>query len=293
MASSQRANILRKRARDKRDEAVRELDAAHSLWDLIAVELDRQIYVQSTSKAGMARLLGCTSAHVTRLLKGTRHLTPENAVKLDEAWQLRGLLSHLVAHALARPEDAWLPSLAAYEKRALRIRTWDLGTIPGLWQTPEYASALFGQAYSAGLLKHVDKALARRMERQTNVWDRDDPPRVSAFISWMALESLVGSRDIMRGQFEHLLSLSERPGVSIRVVGREPGWHVGHDGGCQLMTVGGGDVAFAEATGAVGNIFLAPRRVEHYARRLETMGDIAYDVAATRAAIEEVMNRCG
>ncbi|RFU43572.1 hypothetical protein DZF91_00325 [Actinomadura logoneensis] len=272
---------------------MRDLDAAHSLWDLIAVELDRQIYVQSTSKAGMARILGCTPGHVTRLLRGTRRLTPENAVKLDDAWELRGLLSHLVAHALARPEDAWLPSLAAYEKRALRIRTWDLGTISGLWQTSEYAAALFGQAYSAGLLKDVDKALTSRMERQTNVWGHDDPPRISAFISWMALESFVGSPEIMRGQFEHLLDLGGRPGVSIRVVGREPGWHIGHDGGCQLMTVGGGDVAFAEATGAVGNIFLAPRRVEHYARRLETMGDIAYDVSATRAVIEEVMNRCG
>ncbi|GAA4235864.1 hypothetical protein GCM10022254_44100 [Actinomadura meridiana] len=128
----------------------RTLDPARSLWDLISVELRRQIYAQSTSQARISEHLDCTRSHVTRLVNGTRRLSPTHATILDNLWQLRGLFTHLVAHALARPDDDWLTSLAAYEATATRIRTWDLGAIPGLWQTPDYARATFETSARGG-----------------------------------------------------------------------------------------------------------------------------------------------
>jgi len=219
-------------------------------------------------------------------VNGSRHLSPEHAGILDSAWNLRGLFAHLVAHAVARPDDDWLPSLAAYEARATRIRTWDLGVIPGLWQTEDYARAMFERAYAAGLLKDVDAAVATRMERQAAVWERAELPRVSAIVSWMALTASPGSGELMAAQLAHMLALSERPGVSVRIVGQDAGWHIGHDGSCQLLTVGA-DVAFAEAPGMVGRLVLDPERVERYARRIEQVSDLALTTAESRTAVEE------
>lgn len=265
------------------------LDAARSIWDLVAVELRRQIYVQSTSQARVAELLGCSRSHVTRLVGGTRHLNPHHAMILDDTWRLERLFTHLIAHALARPDDDWLTSLAAYEASASRLRTWDLGIIPGLWQTPDYARATFERAHAAGLLDDVDRALERRLERQAAVWEKGDMPRVSALLSWVVLSSPVGGTRVMRDQLAHLLALAERPGASVRVVGRHVGWHIGHDGSFQLLTVGS-DVAFAEAPGMVGHLVLDPDRVERYAQKMEEINDLAWPAAETYTAIEKAMD---
>lgn len=288
MAHPQKPVTQQKPTIGQREHKRRTLDPARSLWDLIAVELRRQIYVQSTSQVRISEHLDCSRAHVTRLANGTRRLSPKHAAILDNLWQLRGLLTHLVAHALARPDDDWLTSLATYEATATRIRTWDLGAIPGLWQTPDYARATFERAHAAGLLTDVETALATRLERQTAVWDRPAPPRVSAILSWMALVSAPGDGRIMAAQLAHILALAERPGVSVRIVGQHMGWHIGHDGSCQLLTVGA-DMAFAEAPGMVGRLVLDPDRVERYARRMEQISDLASNTVDSRKVIEEAM----
>ncbi|MFP3968460.1 DUF5753 domain-containing protein [Actinomadura fulvescens] len=218
-------------------------------------------------------------------------MSPDHAAKLDAAWRLRGLFTHLVAHALARPDDDWLPSLSAYETRATLIRTWDLAFVPGLWQTPEYARTIFALAHDAGLQVDAERALQARLERQAAVWERADAPRVSAVLSWVVLRSAPGGdADVMRGQLAHLLALSERPGVSVRVMGEHTGLNVGHNGAFQLLTVGGGDVAFTDAPG-VGHLTLDPDRVSRYVRRFEKVNDLAWSADESRTTIEEAMAR--
>ncbi|MFC5184982.1 DUF5753 domain-containing protein [Actinomadura harenae] len=266
------------------------LDPSRSLWDLIAVELERQIYEKSTSQAGVAKILGCDRSTVTRVLSGVRRMAPEHAATLDTAWNLRGLLGHLVAHALARPDEDYMPAFAEYEARATRIRSWGTAFIPGLWQTPEYARATLEAAWSAGLLDDVDKALATRLDRQKRVWGSDDPPRITAIIAWTVLRTQAGGNDVMAAALAHMLELAQRPGVSVRIVPEEAGLHVGHDGPFQLLTVGS-DVAFTDAPGTIGHLFLEPSRVEQYARRMERISDIAWTAGESVAAIEQGMGR--
>ncbi|GAA4235863.1 hypothetical protein GCM10022254_44090 [Actinomadura meridiana] len=120
------------------------------------------------------------------------------------------------------------------------------------------------------------------------MWDRPNPPRVSAVLSWMTLATAPGDGQIMAGQLAHILTLVERPGVSVRVVGQHMGWHIGHDGSCQLLTVGA-DMAFAEAPGMVGHLVLDPDRVERYARRMEQISDLASNTVDSREMIEKAM----
>ncbi|MFC9971655.1 DUF5753 domain-containing protein [Spirillospora sp. NPDC127200] len=271
---------------EKMDQAGRPLDPARSLWDLIAVELRRQIYVNSTSQAGVARLLDCTRSHVTRLVTGSRHMTPKYATILDQEWGLRNLFTHLVAHAYARPEDDWLTSLSSYEASATSHHLWSLNVVPGLLQTPAYARAQLEEGRIAGLLPNVDKALKERLTRQAAVWDRSDSPRVTVVLSWIVLMSVAGGPQVMREQLAHLLELGERPAVSVRVVGQHAGVHVGSDGAFKLLTVGK-EMAFAEAPGRQGRLVLDPERVQEYTRRFERINDLAWSVAESREAIEK------
>jgi hypothetical protein len=104
---------------------------------------------------------------------------------------------------------------AAAEEKATLLRMWGLLVVPGPLQTREYAHAMF---LAGGLDK--DEAAEQtdlRVRRHAKV-DGSDAAHVTALIYAPVLDFLVGTPDIMIGQLEHLLGLSQRHNVVIQVV---------------------------------------------------------------------------
>lgn len=269
------------------------LDRLRSLWDVIAGELRRQIYLHSTNPAEVAKLLDVDRSTVSRLINGKLHLRPDHAAVLDAAWKLDGLLFYLVSHASARPEDNWLPALSQYEADASRHRQWSVTVVPGLWQTPEYARACFQEAYKARTLDDVDEAMETRLARQVAVWDRPVPPRIAAIISWSVLRYRVGTDEVMRAQLAHIRDLCDRPGVSLRIVPERAGIHVGHDGDFKILTVGTAEVSYAETAGMLGALHLEAEKVEGYARRWDRLSDLAWPLDESLGWIDNEMSAYG
>lgn len=104
---------------------------------------------------------------------------------------------------------------AAAEEKATLLRMWGLLVVPGPLQTRDYAHAMF---LAGGLDK--DEAAEQtelRVRRHAKV-DGSDAAHVTALIYGPVLDFLVGTPDIMIGQLEHLLGLSQRHNVVIQVV---------------------------------------------------------------------------
>lgn len=55
------------------------------------------------------------------------------------------------------------------------------------------------------------------MHRQS-ILDRDDPPIIWALLDEGVLHRPIGSSDLMRAQLEHLLTMADRPSVTIQIV---------------------------------------------------------------------------
>ncbi|MBW8482969.1 helix-turn-helix domain-containing protein [Actinomadura parmotrematis] len=268
---------------------MRELDPARSLWDLAALEVSRQRYWASLTITAFAELIGCDRSTVSRIESGGLRLSLQIAAAIDETFAARGLFTCLVGHASARREGNWMPGLADYEKRASRIRMWEPTLVPGLMQTPAYGRAVLEAAEKAGLLTDVEGELELRMARQRAVWEREGgAPRMSAVVSWAVLELPVGGPGVMHDQLAHLLALSERPRVSVRVVPKSAGAHTGHDGPHKLLSVGGRDVAFSDGADW-GGLVLDLERVERFALRCEQIGDLAAPVDRSREMITRAM----
>lgn len=53
----------------------------------------------------------------------------------------------------------------------------------------------------------------------------------------------------MRAQLTHLVESAQRPDITIRVVPRSVGAHVGRDGSFKIVTVDGREVVYAAAHG--------------------------------------------
>ncbi|MFI0410708.1 helix-turn-helix domain-containing protein [Actinomadura sp. 3N508] len=261
------------------------LDPDRSMWDYIAVELRKERRARGVSGAALARLIGRDRSIVSRIESGRIPMQLDHAEIIDREWSLERRFTRLVKFAKERKDDEWrLGDLAEQEARATRVRLWEIGLVPGLLQTPDYARAVF----SVGLVRNLDEAVQTRLDRQAAVFNREQPPEVSVILNWVVLEQPVGPSAIMREQLGHLLELSNLPHVNVRVLEKSAGVHVGYDGMLELLTVDARDIAYADAPHG-GGLVTDPKDVQDFEVRYDRIGHIAAPIGPSRAVIQQAM----
>jgi hypothetical protein len=114
----------------------------------------------------------------------------------------------------------------ALEDIATEIRTWQLSFVPGLLQTPDYARALAVGNGAWADLDEIEPFVEARMERQARLRG-NHPLHVWAVLHEGALRQLVGGRDVIRAQLDHLLTAAELPNVKLQVLPYLAGAHPG------------------------------------------------------------------
>ncbi|MBI0374715.1 helix-turn-helix domain-containing protein [Streptomyces albiflaviniger] len=107
--------------------------------------------------------------------------------------------------------------IAELEHHATRLRCLQPVTFPGVLQTEDYAHALFAGAIPRLPDEEVQARVEHRMKRRA-ILDRDPAPQFETIVHEAALRMRVGGRKVARGQLEYILSVSERPGVTLRVI---------------------------------------------------------------------------
>jgi DNA-binding XRE family transcriptional regulator len=135
----------------------------------------------------------------------------------DTAFQSDGQLERLqdlVEQTSALP---WFRDLIKVERKAIEIREYDSYVIPGLLQTEEYARCCVSPTRPQLTQDEIDRAVALRMTRQ-EILDRDEPPRLWFIVEESVLYRANGDAEIMTGQLEHLVKMSERPEIVIQVI---------------------------------------------------------------------------
>jgi transcriptional regulator with XRE-family HTH domain len=107
----------------------------------------------------------------------------------------------------------WFQAYIGLEESAECIRSFDSQFVPGLLQTEEYASAVIELGEFS--LEETERLVFLRKERQRRF--TTGSLRLWAIIDEMALRRPVGGPDLMRGQLEYLLEVSDRPGLTLQV----------------------------------------------------------------------------
>ncbi len=110
----------------------------------------------------------------------------------------------------------WFRVYVDLEHDAEDIRWTELELVPGILQTEAYMRALFASSEPFGAVTDVDEAVRARQERQ-EILDRDDPPMLSFILSEACLRRIVGGRQVMAEQLEHLVELAARPRVQLQI----------------------------------------------------------------------------
>jgi transcriptional regulator with XRE-family HTH domain len=232
---------------------------------------------------------------LSRLERGQRHIAPDTVASLAVIY---GLSAQRRAELVARAREpvplgwwdrppagvtSWLSALAAYEHEAARLVDWSPGLIPGLLQTREYALAVmrdWGVRDS-----DVNARLGARLQRQELLSRRGVD--YTAFIGAGALRNGLGEPDDFVRQLRHLLRMSHRDGVSVRLVAAPTtftlaSWYLLH------FTRSGAVVHLEHLQSAT---FLFDEDAAPYEAAVDRLDSIALSEAATRDSIEELIDR--
>jgi DNA-binding XRE family transcriptional regulator len=176
---------------------------------LFGSEVKRYRSLSGLSQDQLGDKVPVCGSHIGKIERGETRCDRAIAVKLDGILDTRGALPSLWDELVL---DAAFPvwfDWPQVESEADSLATYQCLVVDGLLQTEDYASALLGG----------DKAAtAARMKRQAILLREDPPPpRISALLAEGVLRNQVGDRDVMRGQLEHLLSITS-PRLPVQIV---------------------------------------------------------------------------
>lgn len=125
--------------------------------------------------------------------------------------------------------------LISLEAEATSIRTWQMGAIPGLLHTGEYAREIItATAMSAAVEGRIDALVEVRLARQS-VLTREQPLDLWAIIAEGALRTRCLGEGVMRDQLSRLHSLSRRPNITIQILPTDAPPHVGQLGSFSVL----------------------------------------------------------
>lgn len=109
------------------------------------------------------------------------------------------------------------------EEDAASIDWFELGLVPGLLQTEDYARTVIAAGPNTG---DIEARIELRMKRQ-DILNRPSPPALSVVIPEEVLYRPVGGWHVHARQAESLLRATEQPNISLQVVPRAAGYYRG------------------------------------------------------------------
>jgi len=118
----------------------------------------------------------------------------------------------------------WFELYVGLESAASRLRIYEPELIPGILQTPEYATRVFRVAQPEMPPVEVERGVAVRIGRQALLRrSLPPPPQLEVVLNEVVLRRSIGCG--MAEQLHHLCAVGDLPNVSIRVLPIDAGLH--------------------------------------------------------------------
>ncbi|MFB7591693.1 Scr1 family TA system antitoxin-like transcriptional regulator [Streptomyces sp. NPDC056169] len=199
----------------------KELDPDGGLAAAYGARLRRLREERGWKQEDLAARTSYSGKHVSAVETARRSPTLKLSREIDSAFGLTGTAQSF-EREWQRMRDGVLlegfPEYVHYERQAVEIRMFDIGIIPGLFQTAEYAEVLAAFNVERGSVT-ADQAAQRvdiLRERQ-EILERRRPPMHFAVLDESCLRQMVGGPDVMAAQLDRLVELAARPFTFVQV----------------------------------------------------------------------------
>jgi len=118
-----------------------------------------------------------------------------------------------------------LPEYVMHEGKAVEVRFFNIGVIPGLLQTPEYAQVLANSHVQRGAVtqQQADERVALLLKRQKALFQRSRPPMVFAVLDESCIRRPIGGPEVMGAQLDYLIEFANNPRTMLQIAPFEMG----------------------------------------------------------------------
>ncbi|OCC09548.1 hypothetical protein A3Q37_04590 [Streptomyces sp. PTY087I2] len=174
--------------------------------------------------------------------------------------------------------------LISWDQRTRLFRAFEATVIPGLLQTPEYARARFAEGIRRLKLPNdINEAVAGRARRQEILYRPDK--RFHFVLTEAALRFRLCTPDVMIGQLDRLVSLSQLPNVRLGIIDFETQYATSPWHGFWIYD---NERVLVETLSAELDL-RQPQEIELYGSAFEQLAAVASYGRAARAIINRVI----
>ncbi|ANW18776.1 helix-turn-helix domain-containing protein [Streptomyces clavuligerus] len=166
---------------------------------------------------GLGKAVGCSGAYVSRVENAKATPSEKFAVGCDRVFGTGTMLARQLQRALEGDDPTWFEPYINKERKAAKILSFSTLFVPGLFQTPEYARAVYRAGAPRLAASDLESRLKARMRRQ-EVLKREKPPELWVVLSEACLRTRVGSREVMAAQLDRLLQEAEAPNINFQLI---------------------------------------------------------------------------
>ena len=247
----------------------------------------------------VAKSLECSESKVSRIETGQVGASPRDVRDMAELYgvprQQREALIQLAREA--RHKGWWhaygdvpvVPAYVGLEDTVTSFRMYAALLVPGLLQTPAYASAVIRALHQDLDAEQLERWVELRMNRQ-RLLSRDDSPTLWAILDEAVLRRPVGGPGVMKEQLQVLGEADTRPNVTLQVLPFTSGEHAGMDGGFTIFGFSqsaASDVVHLDNT--TGDLYLEnPGEIEQYNQVLDRLRSAALEPADSIALLDRL-----
>ncbi|GHF29323.1 MULTISPECIES: helix-turn-helix domain-containing protein [Streptomyces] len=137
-------------------------------------------------------------------------------------------------HSYGDVLPGWFQTYVGLEGAASHISVYEVQFVHGLLQTEGYAHAVVVRGNPKADEAEIERRVSLRMERQKLLFS-ERAPRFHAVLDEAALHRPYGGPEVMRGQLQHLIDISEQPNVTLQVMPFAHGGHSGESGSFAML----------------------------------------------------------
>lgn len=155
--------------------------------------------------------------HLLLSILGTIGVRDDERDTAIHLWEIADADDKIIRFAEYLP-DAYM-RFRMDEAEAIHERSLDMVIIPGMLQTGEYATSIWSASRQLIDDDHEeDPAGAERSDRQELLLRKENPLTLHALIDEAALRRIIGNREIMAAQLDHLIRMAKLPNVTLQVL---------------------------------------------------------------------------
>ncbi|MFF9627412.1 helix-turn-helix domain-containing protein [Streptomyces fradiae] len=197
---------------------IKELDPDSSPQAAFGARLRRLRGERGWTQDELGDRMGYSSTHLSSIETGRKMPTLRLARRADAALSTGDTFEREWRERRHGSLLEGFPEFLEHESRAAEIRLYEVGVMPGLLQTPDYAAVLADSAVRRGSItpEQAEERVALVAERQASL-NRTPPPMVFVVLDESCLRRPVGEPAVMKEQVQRLIEFAEQPNTVLQV----------------------------------------------------------------------------